>query len=489
MDFSLNIILDKNIKDDYCILSQNAFDEDQINLILYTNGKKPIDYKSMNYISINDEQLCDDFLSYFSLGRKITENIKEICVSHKGCKEKNTLEQNRELKDLIELNNFSKRKMYFNVGDISLTKEDIDLIEPLNAFEYGLVTFDETNIYHSIKMMKKNYEIISEIVKRTKKHDFSELEQVLFAYDIIRTNFIIDDKYRKNMEEIIELYPEPSFCYALIFKEVLTKLGIKNDFSSGCFYKTECRAMNIVKIEDDIYDIDGIYYFDIGRDSKQRFDNSLINYKEEDIKEELINNYSGFCKTKDFMIYRGSLDMDYEFGIFDRDFMELFDQTLDQYGPNGIFQLKTILNNVGYFVDGKPVIDDNTNIDDMDLDEIRDIAEKYTALFDNEIDGEDFLELLFNVRKVEYMENKSLFQLTIPTLRDCVFKSKFNFSGMTIELSEDQEYEQEDIMDAIEESFDIYFEETMNNTKMEERIKKLKLSLNKDNNSDNNDKK
>ena len=319
--------------------------------------------------------------------------------------------------------------------------------------------------------------------------DFSKLEQVLFAYDIIRTNFIIDDKYRKNMEEIIELYPEPSFCYALIFKEVLTKLGIKNDFSSGCFYKTECRAMNIVKIEDDIYDIDGIYYFDIGRDSKQRFDNSLINYKEEDIKEELINNYSGFCKTKDFMIYRGSLDMDYEFGIFDRDFMELFDQTLDQYGPNGIFQLKTVLNNVGYFVDGKPVIDDNTNIEDMDLDDIKDIAEKYTALFDNEIDGEDFLELLFNVRKVEYMENKSLFQLTIPTLRDCVFKSKFNFSGMTIELSEDQEYEQEDIMDAIEESFDIYFEETMNNTKMEERIKKLKLSLNKDNNSDNNDKK
>ena len=123
------------------------------------------------------------------------------------------------------------------------------------------------------------------------------------------------------------------------------------------------------------------------------------------------------------------------------------------------------------------------------MDEIRSKAERYTALFGNEIDGEDFLELLFNVRKVEYMENKRLFQLTIDTLRDSVFKSKFNFSGMTIELSEDQEYEQEDISNAVEESFDIYFEETMNNTKLEERIKKLKLSLNKDNNPDNNDKK
>lgn len=489
MEVIVNIILDKKIKNDYCVLLSNNHSDETINVLAYTNGTKPIDFRKVNYFSLGDSSLCENFVEYFSYGKDVLHNLNSLYVEHCNLDGKCTKEQNEELLELIKLNNLLDKRINLNIGDISLTKEDMELIKPFEECSYALINISDTNVIHSVSALKLLYEITDEVVKRTKKYDFSPLEKALYSYDIIRTNFMIDEEYEKKMEKLLESYPEPSYCYSLMYKEVLTRLGVKNHFALGNFYKTECRAMNILYIEDYDYDIKGVYYVDIGSDSKQRFLNSLVNNNEEEIKEKLINNYSGFCKTKEFMVFSGNLDMDFAFGIFDQDFMDIYDNTIDQYGINGVYQLKSIINTVGYFIDGTTVIDAYNGIkDESELDEIRNKVEGYTALFRNDISGEDFLELLFNIRKIEYMENKKIFQLSTQTLKECVFNSKFCFTGMNIELPDDEEYEQENIDEVIEEAFETYFDETAYNTKIEERIKKIKLSLNKDNNQTKDDK-
>ena len=489
MECRISIILDKDLKEDYGMLLPNPSEINTVNVGIYTNGLKPIDYKKINYTTVIDEDLCKDFIYYFSYGRNIEKCAKSIYIENSKTDEKNTIEQNNELLNLIRLNNLTDKKMYINVGSISLNKDDIDSIKMFEECPFGLIAFDDSGIFHSVDILIVLNDIINEAVDKTKKHSFSPLEKALYSYDLIKTDFMYNPEMEKKVDRLIALYPEPSYCYSLIYKEVLARLGIKNYFTSGSFYQSEVRAMNVALIEDDEYDLNGVFYFDLASNSKQRIQNSLMGYKEEDINEELVNNYSGFCKSKDHMIFKGKLDADFLFGVFGKEFMDLYDETYNRFGINGVFQLKDVLNNVGYFIDGRTVIDAYHGIkDDAELEEIRGKAERYTSLFDNEITGEDFLELLFNVRKVEYMENKKMFKLSTEILKNCVFKSKFTFVGMNIDLDPNEEYELEDIDEAKTESFEICFDEVASKSDIDGRIKELKLSLfnKKDNPNDGN---
>lgn len=490
MECRISIILNKDIKEDYGMLLPNPSETNTVNVGIYTNGLKPIDYRAINYNTLLDEDLCKDFIKYFSYGRKIEKCAKSIYVENIKTVEKNTIEQNNELLDLIKLNKLTDKKLYINVGNISLNKEDIDSIKMFEECSYGLIAFDDSGIFHSVDKLIILNDLINETVDRTNKHNFSPLEKALYSYDLIKTDFMYNPETEEKFNSLVECYPEPSYCYSLIYKEVLARLGIKNYFTSGSFYKSEVRAMNVALIKDEEYDINGVFYFDLASNSKQRIQNSLVGFKEEDINEELVNNYSGFCKSKDYMIFKSNLDSDFLFGVFGKEFMELYDDTYNRFGINGIFQLKDVLNNVGYFIDGRTVIDAYHGIkNDAELEEIREKAERYTSLFDNEITGEDFLELLFNVRKVEYMENKDMFKLSTETLKKCVFKSKFTFLGMNLDLDPATEYELEDIDEAKAESFDIHFDEVASQTDIDERIRKLKLSLFNKNHNQNDDNK
>lgn len=489
MEYILYIILNKDIKKDFCLLTPNGYEQDSVNVVVHTNGKKPIDYGKLDCVTMNNVEILDDFVDYFSYGRNIIKNVKRIHIEHKDMEEKNTVEQNKELLDVIKTNDLEEQILYLDVGNISLNTDDVELISSLKECKNSLIDIDNTGIYYSANMLILLSEIIDEIIKRIQKYNFTPLEKMLYTYDLLKTNFMIDPVYEEKMKKLLSGYIEPSYCYAFLFKEVLDRLEIKNIFSSGEFFKAGCRAINIVRIKDDEYGVDGIYYFDISNDSKQKYLNSLRDSTE--ANDELINSYSGFCKTKEFIVDEGNLDIDFAFGDFDKDFMVMYNYFLEKNGINGVYQLQGVLNNVGFFIDGKTIIDSYHGIKNEDeLEDIRKKAESYTELFGNDIDGEDFLELLFNVRKIEYMENRNLFQLNTQTFRECALKSKFVFAGMNIYFSDDIEYEEEDIEDMIEESFDEHFEETINNINLEERIKKLKLSLNnKNNNEDNNDNK
>ena len=82
-----------------------------------------------------------------------------------------------------------------------------------------------------------------------------------------------------------------------------------------------------------------------------------------------------------------------------------------------------------------------------------------------------------------------MFKLSTETLKKCVFKSKFTFLGMNLDLDPATEYELEDIDEAKAESFDIHFDEVASQTDIDERIRKLKLSLFNKNHNQNDDNK
>ena len=70
-----------------------------------------------------------------------------------------------------------------------------------------------------------------------------------------------------------------------------------------------------------------------------------------------------------------------------------------------------------------------------------------------------------------------------------MYRSKFSFEGTNLDFPEDRVYEQEDITEIIQDTFEENFEKTVKNQNLEDRIKKLKLSLKEQNNSDNNNSK
>ena len=488
MEYAIYVTLDKDLKKDFCILSCNEYNENVINLLIYTNGKSKIDFQKLNYLTF-EEMHYKSFISFFSYGRKVISNSKHIHITNASKDKRNTKKDNEEILKFLNLNKeMLNKKLYIDAGNIKLTKDDLESLSPLSNCENVEVTLNGNNVYHYIDELQILYELVNEILKRINKYDFSPIEKMLYAYDIIRTNFMGNPIFEEKMEKILRRYNEPSYCYTLLYREVLNRLGIKNQYAVGEFPFYTKRAFNIVYVKDEDYDLEGVYYCDIANDSKQRIENALIDVdSEEPIQSKLINNYESFCKTKGSMFERGSLDEDLTFEDFGEGFMSVYNYELEKRGINGVFKLRKLINLVSNFIDDQNLIDPVKGIqDEEELDEIKSETERYTNLFSKDIEGEDFLEILFNVRSVEYMENKELFPLSIEALKECIYNSQFPLSNMMNEFSMDRTYEKEDIDEILQETFDNSFEEVSSNKNLEDRIRKIKLTLKKDINKPNN---
>ena len=108
-------------------------------------------------------------------------------------------------------------------------------------------------------------------------------------------------------------------------------------------------------------------------------------------------------------------------------------------------------------------------------------VERYDRLFDNEIDANKFLEILFNVRRVEYLHNSDIFKLSTEELKDILYNSNVSFKNTTMEL---------DIKDALalskeetnrmeirmKSEIENNFENFTTKHDISNKIKKLKLS-------------
>ena len=190
--------------------------------------------------------------------------------------------------------------------------------------------------------------------------------------------------------------------------------------------------------------------------------------------------YSGFAKTKYDMECCGFLDFDFMFADFNQSYLTLLDQMNENTNANVKAVATMNINNVSYFIENTNIITDPHMLEDEDSKEqIKMDIERYLEMFNNEICAEDFLEILFTVRKIEHLHNKDVFKLSTDGLKEILYNSRVNFSNSHLaeDLEELDEDDEERVEEIIKDDIESNFEEFSAKNNIPDKIMKLKLSL------------
>ena len=328
--------------------------------------------------------------------------------------------------------------------EFSITLEDLNKVKDLFG-EYNniYVYVDGNNTPISINEYERTVNAIDEIVNKIKKYNLSPLEQTMYAYDLVR-----DRVYTKEGTEESSLlsrdlssvlFGDKIVCvgYANILDKVLSNLGINtlmyytkriNDASHG-------HARNIAHIIDHKYEVNGVYYFDTTWDSKR--DKSDINY---------LNSYRFFAKQKEDIEMYDDKFTDKTFEGYSEEFIWEFEDMVKERGIQNVPKnmIRTI-NEVSMFIDNKNIIDTKLYAkylpDSMkpsfDLDKTMDKLNDYRELFfESEISTETLLQVLYNVRKVEYYENPKKYKLELETFKSALRNSNWDIEDAGMRFME-----------------------------------------------------
>lgn len=201
-------------------------------------------------------------------------------------------------KDDIDIESIEKVKLLLeglpNIDDSKIEKyiiKNISVDEKEQLYNMNFLNIDTWNIAYSIDSNKysitslSKYRLINEwfsnIVKELPK-DLSELEQVCYLYDKVKMfEFNSQTKYSR-LPEILSLGMANSYGYNLVFKELLSLCGISAEIEK---YESnsEINFITMAVINDQKYDISGIYLFDPSLDtiSKELYKNKFarrLNY-------------------------------------------------------------------------------------------------------------------------------------------------------------------------------------------------------------------
>lgn len=302
----------------------------------------------------------------------------------------------------------------------------------------------------SLEDYEKTKDKIEQIINIIKKYDLSPMEEVMFAYDIVRDRIYKEEALKesdRNSRDLSRvLLGDEIVCegYATLFDEILNRLAIKSkryylDSKNG----DAGHVRNIAFIKDDKYDIDGIYYFDTTWDSRRSVDdkNYLLSYKY-------------FAKQKgDFC------GIDQKYGLSDKTFL--------QYSKNFVWEFKSIveekgissvpdsmimtINKLSDFIDeGRSKIQyypfilkkmmPNYSFDiKIDEKKVIDKLIEYTALLEQPIDAYKMLMILHKVRTCENMEDEKKYPFRVGD-----FYKILKISGWKFDISKNMSREEEE---------------------------------------------
>lgn len=490
MNYILSIILDETLEDAYALVQEDKFDPNLLVLEVHAKSSQKIDFREMDISSFKMEML-DTFMNYFSYGKSVINNASLITIV---CKDEEKKDYIEDIHRFLENNkDFYNKQVIVRHGIYEYEKEDYDKIKCFDEHENVKFVMDNLTDARSSKEIGKTIEIINTIVDKVKQYNLSALERAMLAYDLLRTNLAKtknnDTKEEIEMNKFIDSFNEPADFYADVYSEILGKLDIRNLTGKGEFYEDEERKYTIAFIEDEKYDIDGVYYFDLASDSLRNTKNSLCSFPIESTKNDIHDTlllYNGFAKTKADMETSGFLNYDYIFSDFDESYIDILDEIDDKNISRIIPQIVMNINNISNFIDGKDLI---KNQKDLENDEIRekvqDKLQEYISLFTNNITASDFLSILFEVRKVEYFENKEVYKLSTDLLKEILYNSRVNFMNNYID-DDDIDFDDEpEIDEMLKENLEDSFDDFANRNNIDSKIKKLKLTLrNKDDNNE-----
>ena len=219
--------------------------------------------------------------------------------------------------------------------------------------------------------------------------------------------------------------------YAVIFSTLLNRLGIACD---EVFLRQPGKkvghARNVIRIKDDKYNVDGIYYFDPTWNSKKnKFDNNFM------------FSYRYFALTKEQMddIDKGRI-VDEDFPYFSNNMAQEFKKQVESVGLKNLPDdfVKSI-NFMALLVNGdslfskillNPYVPDSMKPNKDNIYESLLEIEKY---FIKPIPAETLIRVLFNVRKQEYYNNPEKYTFALIDFCKTVACSHWDYEGTPVE--------------------------------------------------------
>lgn len=290
----------------------------------------------------------------------------------------------------------------------------------------------------SILEYKNTIAAINEIVSKIQKYSLSPLEQIMFAYDLVRDRVYVaeeDDEESFISRDLTSvLSGDKIVCvgFANILDKVLKNLGIRSDMilllnKDG---KTG-HVRNIIYVMDYKYDVSGLYYLDPTWDSKKAEDDT--NY---------LNSYTYFCRTRDEMdVLSNIMGHDYvdrRFGGFEKDTVSKFESIVAKNGVKAIPKdMISAFNHVSRFIDGTILIYPLSLYDSPIIPEfikksfnyeevLGKISDYKRIIYDSNLTAMQLLEILMKVRKIEFYEDPLKYPYDMDTIKKVVVDRYLN---------------------------------------------------------------
>lgn len=382
-------------------------------LLLNIDNKKHLDfnYKEIDYdnyldVTVNLNINCKELLDTptIKLNTDIVNN-REIYLSGNYLLILSYIMKNPELK---------KYKLILNDEfDLNTSIEKLEYLNDLYKDLNNIYIKGKYNVeYVTIKEYIKTIKAINSIVNKIKSYNLSPLEQILYVYDFVRQK-----EYKaENINESVflsrdlskVLFNDKIVCtgYSILFNAILEKLNIN---SNSYYYKNinkkhKKHENNVVQIEDDKYNIHGLYYFDLTGDR------CLGN-------EDYLNSYLFFAKTKE---------------NFDDFFKGTHrDNSLKGYNLHRLRLLKIIKHLSSkdefslYLINSFLNIYDEEEFFQLNKEERINLLYDSYKILNKPINHKKLIDALYNVRRIKFYEKGKKIDFTKQDLLEIAYNSEW----------------------------------------------------------------
>lgn len=337
--------------------------------------------------------LIEERYPLFSILMNTTNHFKNSYNRLKKVDGVVTIECTKEnIKEAISLAISLNKRVIIYCDDISLKeyREILNKYDSDKLKEYKIeFAYQRENTPIGIDKLYSLSVLVNTIVDNIEKYNLSELETIMYVYDIVKYRLYKKDEndYRnsRDLDRILLENNDAIVCsgYSNLVVAILNSLGIK---AKPLISFEENHQRLMVNIEDDKYNINGIYVFDPTGDRRLNVDD--VNY---------ISKYDYFAmplmRAKDSAYDEVSEVLDYSME-------ELIKMLNDKKNIYKSFILHNKLVDIINFMQNRQFDDTNISVVTCLMENYPLIMETY---YQNELKIDDFIRILYAVRRIEYI--------------------------------------------------------------------------------------
>ena len=420
-DFTLNVYVDEEETLEKQLQNKKLFDDcmkDYLEFCKSMNFYNLKEQEQIQYIDNHFDHIFDD-VEYVRLCLSKIDNLEFIKKNPMILSKKIVLSDCLEITDSIKL---------------------LELLQQYRGLEDRIyIPLSGNSQYVSLVDCYRTMEKIEKQALDIKKLGFSPMESIMYVYDLVRSRIYTEEdlgeSYLKSRDLSEVMFGDKIVCvgYANLFQAYLNSLGIQsflvpltniND-SNG-------HVRNVVYVQDEKYNIDGVYYFDPTWDSK---------YSKDD--PSYFSRYTYFAKTRNFM------DEDDSYSFSDQlipfcslEMVSNVKEILKSGHYDKLEPYYESLNHMSRIVTNSSLLSlihirlDSPFYGKFDAEEVCKKLDLVFAKFQKELSAEVMLNLFHNVRKIEYYQDSLQYPYSLSEIFHTCFSSQWEFEHSYLSAEE-----------------------------------------------------